>query len=361
MKAKITLLPGDGIGPEVVAEGVKVLEAVAQARGHTFEFHEALLGAVAIDRTGSPLPPETLQAVEASDAVLMGAVGHPKYDDPTLPVRPEQGLLGLRKAMEVFANLRPVRLFPALVHASTLKPEVVRNTDIMVVRELTGDIYFGEPRLRGRDPGTGERWAVDTMAYRESEVRRVTHVAFRLARGRRRKVTSVDKANVLECSRLWREIVLEVASEYPDVTLEHMLVDACAMALIRTPAQFDVVVTSNMFGDILTDEASMLTGSIGMLPSASLGEGSRGLYEPIHGSAPSIAGQNIANPLGTILSTAMLLRHSLGLSAEAEAVERAVERVLQAGYRTADIAEEGCTTVGTAEMGDLVVQHLSFE
>lgn len=361
MKAKITLLPGDGIGPEVVAEGVKVLQAVAQARGHTFEFHEALLGAVAIDRTGSPLPPETLQAVEASDAVLMGAVGHPKYDDPTLPVRPEQGLLGLRKAMEVFANLRPVRLFPALVHASTLKPEVVRNTDIMVVRELTGDIYFGEPRRRGRDPETGERWALDTMAYRESEVRRVTHVAFRLARGRRRKVTSVDKANVLECSRLWREIVLEVASEYPDVTLEHMLVDACAMALIRTPAQFDVVLTSNMFGDILTDEASMLTGSIGMLPSASLGEGSRGLYEPIHGSAPSIAGQNIANPLGTILSTAMLLRHSLGLTAEAEAVERAVERVLQAGYRTTDIAEDGCTTVGTAEMGDLVVQHLSFE
>jgi 3-isopropylmalate dehydrogenase len=358
MKAHIVLLPGDGIGPEVVAEGVKVLKAVAQERGMELHLQEELLGACAIDRTGSPLPPATLEAVSQCDAVLMGAVGHPKYDDPKLPVRPEQGLLGLRKAMGVFANLRPVAVMPALLHASTLKPEVLQGTDLIVVRELTGGIYFGQPKERGVKDG--QRWAVDTMHYWEHEVRRVAHVAFRLARQRRKKLTSVDKANVLECSRMWREVVNEVAQEYPDVTLEHMLVDACAMALIRTPTSFDVVLTENMFGDILTDEAAMLAGSIGMLPSASLGEGRRGLYEPIHGSAPTIAGKNIANPLGTILSVAMLLRHSLDMEAEARAVEEAVSAVLAAGYRTADIAEPGCTTVGTSQMGDLVVQHLKL-
>jgi 3-isopropylmalate dehydrogenase len=358
MKAHIVLLPGDGIGPEVVAEGVKVLKAVAQEHGMELHLQEELLGACAIDRTGSPLPPATLEAVSQCDAVLMGAVGHPKYDDPKLPVRPEQGLLGLRKAMGVFANLRPVAVMPALLHASTLKPEVLQGTDLIVVRELTGGIYFGQPKERGVKDG--QRWAVDTMHYWEHEVRRVAHVAFRLARQRRKKLTSVDKANVLECSRMWREVVNEVAQEYPDVTLEHMLVDACAMALIRTPTSFDVVLTENMFGDILTDEAAMLAGSIGMLPSASLGEGRRGLYEPIHGSAPTIAGKNIANPLGTILSVAMLLRHSLDMEAEARAVEEAVSAVLAAGYRTADIAEPGCTTVGTSQMGDLVVQHLKL-
>jgi 3-isopropylmalate dehydrogenase len=358
MKAHIVLLPGDGIGPEVVAEGVKVLKAVAQERGMELHLQEELLGACAIDRTGSPLPPATLEAVSQCDAVLMGAVGHPKYDDPKLPVRPEQGLLGLRKAMGVFANLRPVAVMPALLHASTLKPEVLQGTDLIVVRELTGGIYFGQPKERGVKDG--QRWAVDTMHYWEHEVRRVAHVAFRLARQRRKKLTSVDKANVLECSRMWREVVNEVAQEYPDVTLEHMLVDACAMALIRTPTSFDVVLTENMFGDILTDEAAMLAGSIGMLPSASLGEGRRGLYEPIHGSAPTIAGKNIANPLGTILSVAMLLRHSLDMEEEARAVEEAVSAVLAAGYRTADIAEPGCTTVGTSQMGDLVVQHLKL-
>ncbi|MBC7242052.1 MAG: 3-isopropylmalate dehydrogenase [Anaerolineae bacterium] len=358
MKAHIVLLPGDGIGPEVVAEGVKVLKAVAQERGMELHLQEELLGACAIDRTGSPLPPATLEAVSQCDAVLMGAVGHPKYDDPKLPVRPEQGLLGLRKAMGVFANLRPVAVMPALLHASTLKPEVLQGTDLIVVRELTGGIYFGQPKERGVKDG--QRWAMDTMHYWEHEVRRVAHVAFRLARQRRKKLTSVDKANVLECSRMWREVVNEVAQEYPDVTLEHMLVDACAMALIRTPTSFDVVLTENMFGDILTDEAAMLAGSIGMLPSASLGEGRRGLYEPIHGSAPTIAGKNIANPLGTILSVAMLLRHSLDMETEARAVEEAVAAVLAAGYRTADIAEPGCTTVGTSQMGDLVVQHLKL-
>ncbi|MGQ9516061.1 MAG: 3-isopropylmalate dehydrogenase [Anaerolineae bacterium] len=356
MKAHIVLLPGDGIGPEVVAEGVKVLKAVAQRRGMELYLQEELLGACAIDRTGSPLPPATLEAVSQCDAVLMGAVGHPKYDDPKLPVRPEQGLLGLRKAMGVFANLRPVAVMSALLHASTLKPEVLRGTDLIVVRELTGGIYFGQPKERGTKDG--RRWAVDTMYYEENEVRRVAHVAFRLARQRRKKLTSVDKANVLECSRMWREVINEVAQEYPDVTLEHMLVDACAMALIRNPTSFDVVLTENMFGDILTDEAAMLAGSIGMLPSASLGEGRRGLYEPIHGSAPTIAGQNIANPLGTILSVAMLLRYSFGMETEAKAVEEAVSAVLAAGYRTADIAEPDCTTVGTSQMGDLVVEHL---
>jgi 3-isopropylmalate dehydrogenase len=352
MRATITLLPGDGIGPDVLAESVKVLDKVAEIRGHCFDYRHELIGGVAIDRTGRPLPEKTLDAIAQSDAVLMGAVGDPKYDDPSLSVRPEQGLLALRKHMGVYANLRPVRVLPCLVNGSAIKPEVLTGTDLVVVRELTGGIYFGQPR--GRHIRDGERWAVDTLIYSESEIRRVAHVAFRLARGRRKKVSSVDKANVLDSSRLWREVVVEVSRQYPDVELEHVLVDACAMALIRRPSSFDVIVTENMFGDILTDEASMLAGSMGMLPSASLGDGSCGLFEPIHGSAPKYAGMNRANPIGTILSAAMLLRHSLGLDEEAGAIDRAVEATLEAGYRTADIAGGGCETVGTREMGDYI-------
>jgi 3-isopropylmalate dehydrogenase len=354
----VAVLPGDGIGPEVVAEGLRVLRAVGERFGHTFQAQEALIGGCAIDATGSPLPEETLALCRTADAVLLGAVGGPRWSDPQAPVRPEQGLLDLRQALHLFANLRPVRVYPGLEHATPLRPEVVAGTDLVIVRELSGGLYYGKPQgVRQTAQG---REAVDTLFYREQEVRRLLRVAFDLARGRKKKLTSVDKANVLECSRMWREVVNEVAQEYPDVTLEHMLVDACAMALIRTPTSFDVVLTENMFGDILTDEAAMLAGSIGMLPSASLGEGRRGLYEPIHGSAPTIAGKNIANPLGTILSVAMLLRHSLDMEEEARAVEEAVSAVLAAGYRTADIAEPGCTTVGTSQMGDLVVQHLKL-
>ena len=357
MKAIITLLPGDGIGPDVTEQAVKVLKAVTGQRRLDMEFREELIGGIAIDETGDPLPQATLDTIAGSDAVLMGAVGDPKYDDPTLPVRPEQGLLGLRKEMAVYANLRPVGVLPALIAGSAIKPEVLEGTDLRVVRELTGGIYFGQPR--GRETRDGERWAVDTMTYSEVEVRRVAHVAFKLARGRRKKVTSVDKANVLDCSRLWREVVVEVAREYPDVELEHLLVDACTMALIRRPSSFDVIVTANMFGDILTDEASMLAGSMGMLPSASLGDSKRGLYEPIHGSAPKYKGMDRANPIGTILSAAMMLRHSLELKEEAAAIEGAVEEVLEAGYRTADIMDEGCSQIGTAKMGDLIMERLT--
>jgi 3-isopropylmalate dehydrogenase len=353
MNATITLLPGDGIGPEVVAEGQKVLKTVAARFGHTFSFNETLIGGIAIDETGNPLPDETLLACQASDAVLLGAVGGPKWSDPSATVRPEQGLLGLRKALGLFANLRPVKVFPALAAASSLKPEVVSNVDMLIVRELTGGLYFGQPQ--GRRDDQGGRAAVDTMYYNEAEIERLMRVAFDLARGRRQKLTSVDKANVLASSRLWREVAHEVARDYPDVDYEDVLVDACAMHLIRRPADFDVVATENMFGDILSDEASMLTGSLGMLPSASLGSEASGLYEPIHGSAPDIAGRGMANPLATILSVAMLLRSSLGLADEAAAVEQAVETVLAAGHRTADLAETGQATVGTEAMGDLVV------
>jgi len=356
MKATITLLPGDGIGPEVVAEGQKVLEAVAHQFGHTFSFNEALVGGIAIDETGDPLPDETLDVCGACDAVLLGAVGGPKWSDPGAPVRPEQGLLRLRKELALFANLRPVKVVPALAEASTLRPEVVARVDLVIVRELTGGLYFGQPQGR-RDDESG-RAAIDTLYYTETEVSRLMHVAFDLARMRRNKVTSVDKANVLASSRLWREVAHEVARDYPDVEYEDVLVDACAMHLIRRPADFDVVATENMFGDILSDEASMLTGSLGMLPSASLGSGPPGLYEPIHGSAPDIAGQGIANPLATILSVAMLLRSSLGLADEAAAVERAVEAVLAVGHRTTDLAEPDQPTVGTQAMGDLVVASL---
>jgi 3-isopropylmalate dehydrogenase len=328
----IAVLPGDGIGGEVIAEAETVLRAVSERYGRPFVMERALVGGV---------------------AVLFGAAGDPKYDDPRAKVRPEQALLRLRKRLGLFANLRPVRVHPALIQASPLRPELVRDVDLVVVRELTGGIYFGQPRVEG-----GDR-AADTMVYTRVEVERIAHVAFRIARGRRRKVTSVDKANVLACSRLWRQAVGAVAQDYPDVTLEHLLVDAATMHLIKRPRDFDVILTANMFGDILSDETSVLAGSMGMLPSASLGEGRRGLYEPIHGSAPDIAGQGIANPLAAILSAAMLLRHSLELEVEAQAVEAAVAAVLDAGHRTSDIAVPGQRTVTTQQMGDLVVEALA--
>ncbi len=358
MKAKITLLPGDGIGPEVVAETRKVLGSIAETYNHQFTFQEAIIGGIAIDQFGTAIPEESLEACLASDAVLLGAVGGPKWSDPTAAVRPEQGLLRLRKELNVFANLRPVKVFEALAAASPLRPDKVKGVDIMFVRELTGGIYFGTPQ--GREKTAQGRSGHDTMRYSEFEIRRVLKAAFELARGRRGKVTSVDKANVLATMRVWREVAHEVAASYPDVQYEDVLVDACAMYLINNPANFDVIVTGNMFGDILSDEASMITGSLGMLPSAALGSpGSPGLFEPIHGSAPDIAGQGIANPLATLLSGAMLLRWGLGLHQEAESLENAVTQVLNNGFRTADLAAPGEKTVGTEEMGDLVLAALS--
>ena len=352
MKARIAVLGGDGIGPEVTAEAVRVLEAVAKRFGHEFSFEEALIGGIAIDATGSPLPPRTIETCRASAAVLLGAVGGPQWSDPSARVRPEQGLLELRRTLGVFANLRPVKALPALAHASPLRPEIVAGTDIMVVRELTGGIYFGRKSRT-------EHEAEDLCSYTTAEIERVTRVAGRLAMGRRKRIASVDKANVLETSRLWREVVERVLRrEFPEVAFEHVLVDAAAMHLIRRPASFDVVLTENMFGDILTDEASMIAGSLGLLPSASLGEGSIGLYEPIHGSAPDIAGQGIANPFGTILSAAMLLRYSLGLEREASSVERAVGDAVAAGVRTADVAEAERTVLGTREAGAAVADRV---
>jgi 3-isopropylmalate dehydrogenase len=356
MRAKVALLPGDGIGPEVIAEGVKVLQAVGEKFGHTFEFSEAIIGGRAIDETGTSLPDETLSLCRQSDAILLGAVGGPQWSDPKAKVRPEQGLLKLRKELGLFANIRPVKIYPALVEASTLKPEVIQGVDLVIIRELTGGLYFGQPQ--GRQDNAQGRAAVDTLYYTEAEIGRLMRVAFDLARQRRKKVTSVDKANVLASGRLWREVAHEVAAEYPDVEYEDILVDACSMHLIRTPGYFDVIATENMFGDILSDEASMLAGSMGMLPSASLAEGKFGLYEPIHGSAPDIAGKGTANPMATILSTAMMLRSSFDLLQEAAAVEKAVEAVLEAGYRTADLAGSGEPAIGTVEMGDRVVEML---
>jgi 3-isopropylmalate dehydrogenase len=350
MKARIVLLPGDGIGPEVVEEGRRVLDAVAQKFRHEFEFSTHLLGGCAIDAAGTALPEATLEACKNADAVLLGAVGGPKWDDPRAKVRPEQGLLGLRRALGLYANLRPVKPHPALHAASPLKPDRLEGVDLLVVRELTGGLYFGEPRGRTSLPGGGTR-AVDTLAYTDEEIWRVVELAFQLARGRKKRVTSVDKANVLESSRLWREIATEVGRGFPDVTLEHQLVDSCAMRLVTAPRSFDVIVTENMFGDILTDEAAVLAGSLGLLPSASLSGGRGGLYEPIHGSAPDIAGKNIANPVGTILSAALLLRHSLGLADEATAIERAVERTLGGGSLTADLAG----TASTRDLGSRIV------
>jgi 3-isopropylmalate dehydrogenase len=349
---RIAVLPGDGIGAEVTAEAEKLLRAVGERFGYRFLMDRGLIGGAAIDATGDPLPEATLALARDSDAVLMGAVGDPRYDNPLASVRPEQALLGLRQALGLFANLRPAWVHPALAEASPLLPELVRGVVLIVVRELTGGIYFGQPRVEGTER------AVDSMVYTRAEVERIAHVAFRIARGRRGKVTSVDKANVLACSRLWRQAVEAVSEEYPDVTLEHLLVDAATMHLIRRPRDFDVILTGNMFGDILSDETSVLAGSMGLLPSASLGAGSPGLYEPVHGSAPDIAGQGIANPLAAILSAAMLLRHSLAMETEARAVEVAVATVLDAGHRTPDIAALGQTVATTEQMGDLVVKAL---
>jgi len=352
----ITVLAGDGIGPEVVAEGLKVLRAVGARFGHTFHTAEALIGGSAIDETGTALPDATVAACRNGDAVLLGAVGGPKWDNPNAKVRPEQGLLGIRKALGLFANLRPVTIHPLLVDASPLRPERLQEVDLLVVRELTGGIYFGEKR-RERD-AAGE-WASDLCIYTEAEIVRVVRAAAELARGRNGHLTLVDKANVLETSRLWRSVTARVVQEeFADLEFDTMLVDAAAMHLLRRPSDFDVIVTENMFGDILTDEASMLAGSMGMLPSASLGEGRMGLYEPIHGSAPDIAGQGKANPLATILSVALLLRHSLGLDEEAQAVERAVSATLEAGVVTGDIAGPGQRARHTAEVGDAVASRV---
>ncbi|GAB6049416.1 3-isopropylmalate dehydrogenase [Hydrogenophilus islandicus] len=350
---KVCVLPGDGIGPEIVGEAVKVLKAMKLP----LEFETALIGGAAVDAAGDPFPEATRQLAEEADAVLLGAVGGPKWDTLARPLRPERGLLAIRKALNLFANLRPATLYPELAAASTLKPEVVAGLDLLIVRELTGDIYFGEPR--GIEVRGGERVGFNTMIYSESEIRRIGRIAFEAARKRRKMLCSVDKMNVLETTQLWRDVMNELAPEYPDVTLTHMLVDNAAMQLVRAPKQFDVIVTGNMFGDILSDEAAMLTGSIGMLPSASLNETGKGLYEPCHGSAPDIAGQGVANPLATILSAAMMLRYSFGWEEEARAIEAAVRRVLAQGVRTRDIALAGERVVGTSEMGDAVVAALS--
>jgi 3-isopropylmalate dehydrogenase len=358
MEFNITVLPGDGIGPEVIAEGVKVLERVTGKFGHRFNLTYDDVGGVAIDRHGVALKSDTLETARRSDAVLFGAVGGPKWDDPTAKVRPEDGLLAIRKGLGVFANVRPVKVFPELVDSSVLKPQVLQGVDIVLIRELTGGVYYGLPRGRRQ---TRRGWtAVDTMRYSQAEIERVLRVGFELASRRNKKLASVDKANVLETSRLWRQLAIEMSREYPDVELEHVLVDTCAMQLVQRPSRFDVIVTENTFGDILTDEAAVLSASMGLLPSASLAqvplEGSRalGMYEPIHGTAPDIAGQGKANPVATILSVALMMRYSLGLTEEAAAVERAVEQVLRAGYRTPDIAVEGDKVTGTGEMGDAI-------
>ena len=360
MEFNIAVLPGDGVGPEVVAEALKVLRAVGERFRHSFDSSEGLIGGAAIEELGKALSYETLTMCKQSDAVLLGAVGGSRWDDPQARVHPEDGLLALRKGLRLFANLRPVKVFPMLVDSANLKPEVVRGVDLMVVRELTGGLYFGEPKKQWRT--AKGRQAVDTMAYSEAEIERILRVGFELARSRRKKLTSVDKANVLQSSRLWRQIAIEMSADYPDIELQHMLVDACAMRLIQRPSELDVVVTENTFGDILTDEASMLAGSMGMLPSASLAEipsgKTFGMYEPIHGSAPSRAGQDLANPIATILSAAMMLRYSFALEGEAQAVESAVLATLEQGYRTYDIMSEGMTSVGTIEMGDSIAQEV---
>jgi 3-isopropylmalate dehydrogenase len=360
MKFNVAVLPGDGIGPEVIAQALKVLRAVGEKFGHGFHLHDGLIGGIAIDTLGTALSDETLEMCKQCDAVLLGAVGGSKWDDPKAKIHPEDGLLALRKGLGLFANLRPVKVFPMLVNSTNLKPEVVKGVDLVVVRELTGGLYFGQPKKQWRTPEG--RQAVDTLAYSEMEIERILRVGFELARSRRKKLTSVDKANVLQSSRLWRQLAIEISADYPDVELQHMLVDACAMRFIQRPSEFDVLVTENMFGDILTDEASMLAGSMGMLPSASLAGVPRGktfgMYEPIHGSAPSRAGQNLANPIATILSVAMMLRYSFALETEAQAIENAVLATLEQGYRTYDIMSERKTKVGTKEMGDLIARKV---
>jgi 3-isopropylmalate dehydrogenase len=353
---KIAVLPGDGIGTEIVAQAVLVLKRLG-ADGLKLELEEAPVGGAGYDASGDPLPEGTLRLAKEADAILFGAVGGPRYDNLPRAKRPEQAILGLRKQLGLFANLRPATIYPELADASTLKPEVVSGMDVLILRELTGDIYFGQPRGI-RTTESGEREGFDTMRYTESEIRRIAHAGFKAARKRHKRLCSVDKANVLETSQLWRDVVTEVGREYPDVSLSHMYVDNAAMQLLRAPKQFDVIVTGNMFGDILSDEASMLTGSIGMLPSASLDANGKGLYEPIHGSAPDIAGKGVANPLATILSAAMMLRYSLDQDAAAMRVERAVRKALAQGLRTADISAPGMATVSTAAMGAAVVAAL---
>ncbi|WP_321899026.1 3-isopropylmalate dehydrogenase [Paraburkholderia heleia] len=354
---KIAVLPGDGIGPEIVKEAVKVLNAL----GEKFELEEAPVGGAGYEASGHPLPEATLALAKSADAILFGAVGDWKYDKLERALRPEQAILGLRKHLELFANFRPAICYPQLTGASSLKPEIVSGLDILIVRELNGDIYFGQPRGTREAPDgnfKGAREGFDTMRYAEPEVRRIAHVAFQAAQKRQKKLTSVDKANVLETSQFWKDIMIDVSKEYPDVELSHMYVDNAAMQLVKAPKAFDVVVTGNMFGDILSDEAAMLTGSIGMLPSASLDKNNKGLYEPSHGSAPDIAGKGIANPLATILSAAMMLRYSLGRPEQADRIENAVKKVLEQGYRTADIVTPDCKQVGTVAMGDAVVAAL---
>ncbi|MCU7920479.1 MAG: 3-isopropylmalate dehydrogenase [Candidatus Thiodiazotropha sp. (ex Epidulcina cf. delphinae)] len=357
MSKNILILPGDGIGPEIVAEAVKLLATLRDGFGLDIELDEALVGGGAIDATGGPLPDATLELAKESDAILLGAVGGPKWEGLDISIRPEKGLLGLRAALNLFANLRPAMLYPQLAEASSLKSDIVAGLDIMIVRELTGGIYFGQPRgIRELD--SGERQGFNTLVYSESEIERIARVAFDIANKRGKRVCSVDKANVLECTELWREVMTRVGAEYPEVALSHMYVDNAAMQLVKWPKQFDVMVTTNMFGDILSDCAAMLTGSIGMLPSASLDEQGKGMYEPIHGSAPDIAGKGEANPLATMLSVAMMLRYSLDEPAMADRVERAVDKVLNDGLRTPDIVSEGMTEVGCEAMGDAVVAAL---
>ncbi len=357
MNRDILLLPGDGIGPEIVSEAEKVIRLLNDSLDLGFTIDKALVGGAAIDASGVPLPDATLEKAKAADAILLGAVGGPKWDDLNMAIRPEKGLLGLRSNLKLFGNLRPAILYPQLAEASTLKPEVVSGLDILIVRELTGGIYFGQPR-GVRVLENGEREGYNTYVYNESEIKRIGRVAFEAAQKRGGKLCSVDKANVLEVTVLWREIMDDLAKDYPEVELSHMYVDNAAMQLVRAPKQFDVVVTGNMFGDILSDAAAMLTGSIGMLPSASLDEAGKGMYEPCHGSAPDIAGQGIANPLATILSVAMMLRYSLSENAAADLIEKAVSDVLDQGYRTADIFSDGMNKVSTAEMGDAVIAAL---
>ncbi len=352
----ITLLPGDGIGPEVVQETVKVLQKVADLFGFSVETEEALIGGSAIDATGRPLPEETIQKSLAADAVLLGSIGGPKWENLPHHQKPEQALLGIRKALNTYANLRPAKVWEPLISASTLKPEVVRGVDILIVRELTGGIYFGQPKgIESRDGG--KRVGFNTMIYEDWEVERIAKIAFEIARQRNRRVTSVDKANVLDVSQMWRDKVIEISKDFPDVELTHLYVDNAAMQLVRNPKQFDVIVTGNLFGDILSDEASMLTGSLGMLPSASVG-GSVGIFEPVHGSAPDIAGKGIANPLATIATGAMMLRYAFKEETAATAIEKAIEKTLSAGFRTADIAESGATVLSTAEMTQKVIENL---
>ena len=357
MSKIIAVLPGDGIGPEIIAEAVKLLDVLKQSYGLDIRLEEGLIGGAAIDATGKPLPDDTLKLVKKADAVLLGAVGGPKWEPLPIAIRPEKGLLGLRSELGLFANLRPAILFSELADASTLKPEVVAGLDILIVRELTGGIYFGKPRgVRNLD--NGERQGFNTLVYDTHEIERIARVGFESAMQRKQRLCSIDKANVLEATELWREIVIEIGKDYPDVELTHMYVDNAAMQLVRNPKQFDVMVTNNMFGDILSDLASQLTGSIGMLPSASLDANNKGMYEPIHGSAPDIAGQNVANPLATILSVAMLLRYSLQQSELADKIENAVSKVLQSGLRTADLQQDGKTVVSTEEMGNEIIKML---